>query len=150
VNIECTRHVLLNTAPNDIVKPIDNVHTRAFKINFKLKIKQKYKHLTAQIKFIADSELLLPSKVESIPIKRTLVYERIQPAIIKLLICGLDIRINLLKEKQININCSKQIKINLIYLCVRKIILKTKNPIARNIPIPLLIPIIVYVNTEIL
>ena len=29
VNMVCTRHVLLNIAPNDIVKPIDNVQTRA-------------------------------------------------------------------------------------------------------------------------
>ena len=29
VNIVCTRHVLLKIAPNDIVKPIDNVQTRA-------------------------------------------------------------------------------------------------------------------------
>jgi hypothetical protein len=57
------------------------------------------KSLTAQIKFIADSELLFPSKVESIPINKTLVYDRIQPAIIKLFICGLDMRINLSKIK---------------------------------------------------
>ncbi len=110
-------------------------------------IKYKSKeNLTAQIKFIADSELLFPSKVESIPIKSTLVYERIHPAIIKLFICGLDIRINLLTKRKYENNKN----FLRIYLCVRKIILKTKNPIAKNIPIPLIIAIIVYVNTDIL
>jgi hypothetical protein len=90
----CTRHVLLNIAPNDIVKPIDNVHIRAFVVNNE-NMNMKRIDLTAQIKSIADVELLFPSKVESIPIRRTLVYERIQPAMIKLFICGLDIRMNL-------------------------------------------------------
>jgi len=106
-------------------------------------------NLTAQIKFIADSELFFPNKVESIPINRTLVYARIQPAIIKLFICGLDIRINLFENKKYKI-FQNQIEIHISHRCFRKIILKTKNPIAKNIPVPLIIAIIVYVNTEIL
>jgi hypothetical protein len=63
--------------------------------------------LTAQIKSIADVELLFPSKVESIPIRRTLVYERIQPAMIKLFICGLDIRMNLFNKRTFSIFSNK-------------------------------------------
>ena len=57
--------------------------------------------LTAQMKFIAGSEFRLPRRVESIPIRRTLVYERIQPARIKLLICGLDMRMILVERESI-------------------------------------------------
>lgn len=59
------------------------------------KIERKEKDITAQMKFIVDSVLLFPNRLESIPMRRTLVYERIHPAMIRLLICGLDIRMNL-------------------------------------------------------
>jgi hypothetical protein len=58
---------------------------------------------------------------------------------------------NLLKKKnKYKYFERKKNKRNISHLCFRKIILKTKNPIAKNIPVPLIIAIIVYVNIEIL